>query len=100
VICRPDPAFAEASLSTGSLISAVLTEAAIRDHHDALRGLKQTRHRQPPDLRRYRPAFHRAKKEREAWEVEERAALLQQEKANMASEPQRWKSAPRLQPSG
>jgi hypothetical protein len=31
-------------------------------------------------------AFHRAKKEKEAWEVEERAALLQQEKANMASE--------------
>jgi DNA-directed RNA polymerase subunit beta' len=31
-------------------------------------------------------AFHRAKKEKEQWEVEERAALLQQEKANMASE--------------
>ena len=30
--------------------------------------------------------FHRAKKEKEAWEVEERAALLQQEKGNMASE--------------
>jgi DNA-directed RNA polymerase subunit beta' len=31
-------------------------------------------------------AFHRAKKEKEVWEAEERQALLQQEKANMASE--------------
>jgi DNA-directed RNA polymerase subunit beta' len=31
-------------------------------------------------------AFHRARKEKEAWEAEERAALLQQEKANMAAE--------------
>ena len=31
-------------------------------------------------------AFHRAKKENEACEVEERAALLQQETANMALE--------------
>ena len=30
--------------------------------------------------------FHRAKKEKEAWEAEERQALLQQEKANMAAE--------------
>jgi hypothetical protein len=31
-------------------------------------------------------AFHRARKEKEAWEAEERAQLLQQEKANMAAE--------------
>ncbi|MBC7988150.1 MAG: hypothetical protein H7Y19_01030, partial [Luteimonas sp.] len=31
-------------------------------------------------------AFHRARKEKEAWEVEERNALLQAEKASMASE--------------
>jgi DNA-directed RNA polymerase subunit beta' len=33
-------------------------------------------------------AFHRAKKEKEAWEAEARAAFLQQEKANMASQSQ------------
>ena len=31
-------------------------------------------------------AFHRARKEKEVWEAEERQALLQQEKANMAAE--------------
>jgi DNA-directed RNA polymerase subunit beta' len=31
-------------------------------------------------------AFHRARKEKEAWEAEERQQLLQQEKANMAAE--------------
>ena len=31
-------------------------------------------------------AFHRAKKEKEVWEAEERQALLPQEKANMAAE--------------
>jgi DNA-directed RNA polymerase subunit beta' len=31
-------------------------------------------------------AFHRARKEKEQWEAEERAQLLQQEKANMAAE--------------
>ena len=31
-------------------------------------------------------AIHRARKEKEVWEAEERQALLQQEKANMAVE--------------
>jgi len=31
-------------------------------------------------------AFHRARKEKEVWEAEERQALLQKEKANMAAE--------------
>jgi len=31
-------------------------------------------------------ALHRARKEKEVWEAEERQALLQQEKANMAAE--------------
>jgi DNA-directed RNA polymerase subunit beta' len=31
-------------------------------------------------------AFHRARKEKEVWEAEERQPLLQQEKANMAAE--------------
>jgi DNA-directed RNA polymerase subunit beta' len=43
----------KASLSTDSFISSasfqettrLLSEAAIKDHHDVLRGLKQTRHR-------------------------------------------------------
>jgi DNA-directed RNA polymerase subunit beta' len=84
----------KASLSTDSFISAasfqettrVLTEAAIMGKRDGLRGLKEN-----VIVGRLIPggtglAFHRAKKEKEAWEVEERAALLQQEKANMASE--------------
>src|SRR5450830_1580278 len=84
----------KASLSTDSFISAasfqettrVLTEAAIMGKRDGLRGLKEN-----VIVGRLIPggtglAFHRAKKEKEQWEVEERAALLQQEKANMASE--------------
>ena len=84
----------KASLSTDSFISAasfqettrVLTEAAIMGKRDGLRGLKEN-----VIVGRLIPggtglAFHRAKKEKEVWEAEERQALLQQEKANMASE--------------
>jgi DNA-directed RNA polymerase subunit beta' len=84
----------KASLSTDSFISAasfqettrVLTEAAIMGKRDGLRGLKEN-----VIVGRLIPggtglAFHRAKKEKEAWEAEERQALLQQEKANMAAE--------------
>ena len=35
--------------------------------------------------------FHRAREEKEVWEAEERQALLQQEKANMAAELQAMK---------
>jgi len=84
----------KASLSTDSFISAasfqettrVLTEAAIMGKRDGLRGLKEN-----VIVGRLIPggtglAFHRARKEKEQWEAEERAALLQQEKANMAAE--------------
>ena len=84
----------KASLSIDSFISAasfqkttrVLTEAAIMGKRDGLRGLKEN-----VIVGRLIPggtglAFHRAKKEKEVWEAEERQALLQQEKANMASE--------------
>jgi DNA-directed RNA polymerase subunit beta' len=84
----------KASLSTDSFISAasfqettrVLTEAAIMGKRDGLRGLKEN-----VIVGRLIPggtglAFHRARKEKEVWEAEERAALLQQEKANMAAE--------------
>jgi len=84
----------KASLSTDSFISAasfqettrVLTEAAIMGKRDGLRGLKEN-----VIVGRLIPggtglAFHRARKEKEAWEVEERAALLQAEKASMAGE--------------
>jgi len=84
----------KASLSTDSFISAasfqettrVLTEAAIMGKRDGLRGLKEN-----VIVGRLIPggtglAFHRARKEKEAWEVEERNALLQAEKASMASE--------------
>jgi DNA-directed RNA polymerase subunit beta' len=84
----------KASLSTDSFISAasfqettrVLTEAAIMGKRDGLRGLKEN-----VIVGRLIPggtglAFHRARKEKEAWEAEERQALLQQEKANMAAE--------------
>ena len=84
----------KASLSTDSFISAasfqettrVLTEAAIMGKRDGLRGLKEN-----VIVGRLIPggtglAFHRAKKEKEAWEVEERKALLDAEKANMATE--------------
>jgi DNA-directed RNA polymerase subunit beta' len=64
----------------------VLTEAAIMGERDGLRGLKEN-----VIFGRLIPggtglAFHRARKEKEAWEAEERQALLQQEKANMAAE--------------
>jgi DNA-directed RNA polymerase subunit beta' len=84
----------KASLSTDSFISAasfqettrVLTEAAIMGKRDGLRGLKEN-----VIVGRLIPggtglAFHRARKKKEAWEAEERQALLQQEKANMAAE--------------
>jgi hypothetical protein len=85
VICRPGPAFAEASLSTDSFISDFLTEVAIRDHHDALRGLKK--HVAVGGLISGGTglAFLRGKKEIEAWEVEEHTSLLQRAKANMTS---------------
>ncbi|MGI5014296.1 MAG: hypothetical protein ACRYGO_24075, partial [Janthinobacterium lividum] len=64
----------------------VLTEAAIMGKRDGLRGLKEN-----VIVGRLIPggtglAFHRARKEKEVWEAEERQALLQQEKANMAAE--------------
>jgi DNA-directed RNA polymerase subunit beta' len=82
----------KASLSTDSFISAasfqettrVLTEAAIMGKRDGLRGLKEN-----VIVGRLIPggtglAFHRARKEKEAWEVEERQALLASEKAAMS----------------
>jgi DNA-directed RNA polymerase subunit beta' len=84
----------KASLSTDSFISAasfqettrVLTEAAIMGKRDSLRGLKEN-----VIVGRLIPggtglAFHRAKKEKEAWEVEERKALLDAEKASMSAD--------------
>ncbi|MNM59284.1 DNA-directed RNA polymerase subunit beta' [compost metagenome] len=84
----------KASLSTDSFISAasfqettrVLTEAAIMGKRDGLRGLKEN-----VIVGRLIPggtglAFHRARKEKEAWEVEERQALLLAEKASLAGE--------------
>ena len=84
----------KASLSTDLFISAasfqetirVLTEAAIMGKRDGPRGLKEN-----VIVGRLIPggtglAFHRVRKEKEAWEAEERAALPQQEKANMAAE--------------
>jgi DNA-directed RNA polymerase beta' subunit len=74
----------KASLSTDSFISAasfqettrVLTEAAIMGKRDGLRGLKEN-----VIVGRLIPggtglAFHRARKEKEVWEAEERQALL------------------------
>jgi DNA-directed RNA polymerase beta' subunit len=63
----------------------VLTEAAIMGKRDGLRGLKEN-----VIVGRLIPggtglAFHRARKEKEQWEVEERQALLAAEKAAMAS---------------
>ena len=82
----------KASLSTDSFISAasfqettrVLTEAAIMGKRDGLRGLKEN-----VIVGRLIPggtglAFHRARKEKEQWEVEERQALLLAEKASMS----------------
>jgi DNA-directed RNA polymerase subunit beta' len=79
----------KASLSTDSFISAasfqettrVLTEAAIMGKKDGLRGLKEN-----VIVGRLIPAgtglaFHRARKEKESWEAEERTALLQAEES-------------------
>jgi DNA-directed RNA polymerase subunit beta' len=84
----------KASLSTDSFISAasfqettrVLTEAAIMGKRDGLRGLKEN-----VIVGRLIPAgtglaFHRARKEKEAWEAEERTALLQSEMAAREAE--------------
>jgi DNA-directed RNA polymerase subunit beta' len=83
----------KASLSTDSFISAasfqettrVLTEAAIMGKKDTLRGLKEN-----VIVGRLIPAgtglaYHRARKMKETWEAEERAALLQAEKALFAA---------------
>ena len=64
----------------------MLTEAAIMGKRDGLRGLKEN-----VIVGRLIPggtglAFHRARKEKEAWEVEERQALLLAEKASLAGE--------------
>jgi len=77
----------KASLSTDSFISAasfqettrVLTEAAIMGKRDGLRGLKEN-----VIVGRLIPAgtglaVHRARKQKSAWELEERAAMLQAE---------------------
>jgi DNA-directed RNA polymerase subunit beta' len=79
----------KASLSTDSFISAasfqettrVLTEAAIMGKKDGLRGLKEN-----VIVGRLIPAgtglaYHRARKEKEKWEAEERTAMLQAEAA-------------------
>jgi DNA-directed RNA polymerase subunit beta' len=84
----------KASLSTDSFISAasfqettrVLTEAAIMGKKDTLRGLKEN-----VIVGRLIPAgtglaFHRARKEKESWEAEERTALLQAERDARAVE--------------
>ncbi|HTN64633.1 MAG TPA: hypothetical protein VL051_00420, partial [Burkholderiaceae bacterium] len=84
----------KASLSTDSFISAasfqettrVLTEAAIMGKKDGLRGLKEN-----VIVGRLIPAgtglaFHRARKEKDTWEAEERAALLEAEKLAHAVE--------------
>ncbi|MDQ9170941.1 DNA-directed RNA polymerase subunit beta' [Oxalobacteraceae bacterium R-40] len=84
----------KASLSTDSFISAasfqettrVLTEAAIMGKKDTLRGLKEN-----VIVGRLIPAgtglaFHRARKEKESWEAEERHAMLQAEREARAAE--------------
>jgi DNA-directed RNA polymerase subunit beta' len=95
----------KASLSTDSFISAasfqettrVLTEAAIMGKRDGLRGLKEN-----VIVGRLIPAgtglaFHRARKEKDAWEAEERAALLEAERASVPTSPTR--KSPRPNPS-
>jgi DNA-directed RNA polymerase subunit beta' len=85
----------KASLSTDSFISAasfqettrVLTEAAIMGKKDTLRGLKEN-----VIVGRLIPAgtglaYHRARKMKETWEADERAALLQAEKELFAPAP-------------
>ena len=64
----------------------MLTEAAIMGKRDGLRGLKEN-----VIVGRLIPAgtglaFHRARKEKESWEAEERTALLQSEKAARIAE--------------
>jgi len=84
----------KASLSTDSFISAasfqettrVLTEAAIMGKRDGLRGLKEN-----VIVGRLIPAgtglaVHRARKQKSAWELEERAAMLQSEKLAAAGQ--------------
>ena len=84
----------KASLSTDSFISAasfqettrVLTEAAIMGKRDGLRGLKEN-----VIVGRLIPAgtglaFHRARKEKDAWEADERAALLESERVARVTE--------------
>jgi DNA-directed RNA polymerase subunit beta' len=84
----------KASLSTDSFISAasfqettrVLTEAAIMGKKDGLRGLKEN-----VIVGRLIPAgtglaYHRARKEKESWEAEERTALLQAEQSARTAE--------------
>ena len=84
----------KASLSTDSFISAasfqettrVLTEAAIMGKKDGLRGLKEN-----VIVGRLIPAgtglaYHRARKEKEKWEAEERTAMLQAEAARALQE--------------
>ncbi|MES2015286.1 MAG: DNA-directed RNA polymerase subunit beta', partial [Pseudomonadota bacterium] len=98
----------KASLSTDSFISAasfqettrVLTEAAIMGKRDSLRGLKEN-----VIVGRLIPggtglAFHRAKKEKEAWEVEERKALLDAEKASMSADLQSLEDSAAIQQHG
>ena len=90
----------KASLATDTFILAatfqettrVLIEAAIMGKRDSLRGLKEN-----VIVGRLIPggtglAFHRAKKEIEAWEVEVREALLDAEKASMSADLQSWKT--------
>jgi DNA-directed RNA polymerase subunit beta' len=91
----------KASLSTDSFISAasfqettrVLTEAAIMGKRDGLRGLKEN-----VIVGRLIPAgtglaFHRARKEKETWEAEERNALLQAEQAARAAQAEATEAA-------
>jgi DNA-directed RNA polymerase subunit beta' len=64
----------------------VLTEAAIMGKRDGLRGLKEN-----VIVGRLIPggtglAFHRARKEKEVWEAEERKALLDAERAAIVAE--------------
>jgi DNA-directed RNA polymerase subunit beta' len=64
----------------------VLTEAAIMGKRDGLRGLKEN-----VIVGRLIPAgtglaFHRARKEKEKWESEERTAMLQAEAARAMQE--------------
>jgi DNA-directed RNA polymerase subunit beta' len=64
----------------------VLTEAAIMGKKDGLRGLKEN-----VIVGRLIPAgtglaYHRARKEKETWEAEERSALLQAEETARAAE--------------